>query len=453
MEIICLIAAVSLGYFVVQLDVSIVNLCLPTIQQELGVDSSLMQWIVNAYVVAFSVLLLSAGVLGDRYGSRRLLVWGYAAFFVGSAGCGLAASTPILLAARIVQGVGAAIIVPNSLSILNKRFDAQARLRVMLLTVWMSFGGAALASGPVIGGAITSIASWRYIFLINLPICGAGVFLTLKFVPKERPHAARRHDFKGQLAVFLAALALLVLVGNYRDLGDTVKYGLAAAAIFGALAFLAIEKNCADPAIPLALFRSGALRQALVYAALVNFTYFGLVLFLSLYFRHSLAMSPLDAGLAFLPVTTPLIVANIASGYLDRRYGAMTPIHLGFALLIAGMLLLSHVGYLDAYREMLPGLVLVSLGVGLITPMITSIAIRSTDATRGGTISAVVNFFRQIAGAFGVAAFGLFADRLPSASAYMHFCRALEFTALACAASIVYFYLAGIRGQRLRESG
>ncbi len=426
-----LMAAASLGYFVVQLDVSIVNLSLPAMQAYYHTDVSTLQWIVNAYTLAFSVFLLSSGVLGDRYGSKRFLLIGYALFFAGSLACGCAPTISFMLGARFVQGVGAAIIVPNSLAVINWSFASRNVLRLMLLSIWMSFGGAALTSGPIIGGLITSFASWRYIFLVNLPVCLVGIALTLRYVEAAPKSTVRGNDWLGQSLILVASTALLTLIINYTGLSGLTSLALGIVAVAGLLLFLLTEQRAANPAIPLGVFSSPGLQRALVLGVVVNFLYFGIVFFASLYFRDKLNMSSLQAGLAFVPITLPLIAANIVSGKLSRRHGPDRSITTGFAFLIPGLLLLALPAMRNSYWLMLPAFALISFGVGFITPMITAIALQATGPERGGMISAVVNFFRQIAGAFGVAVFGLFMANETSDTSWRDFSVALVVTACA----------------------
>lgn len=426
-----LMAASSIGYFVVQLDVSIVNLSLPTMQAYYHADVSMLQWIVNAYTLAFSVFLLSSGVLGDRYGSKRFLVVGYALFFAGSLACGCAPTITFMLGARFVQGIGAAIIVPNSLAVINWSFANRNALRLTLLSVWMAFGGAALTSGPIIGGIITSFASWRYIFLINLPVCLAGIVLTLRFVDTPPKSAARTNDWSAQILLLVAATALLILIINYAALSSVKVLALGATTTACLVWFVHIEKRVPNPAIPLSLFADRGLQRALAVGVVVNFLYFGIVFFTSLYFREALKMSALQAGLAFIPVTLPLIVSNMASGKLSRRSGPERSILTGLTLLIPGTLLLAVPAMRHAYWPMLPAFALISLGVGLITPMITATALQTIGPECGGMISAVVNFSRQIAGAFGVAVFGLFVAHGRASASWLDFSITLTASAAA----------------------
>lgn len=434
-----IMAATSLGYFVVQLDVSIVNLSLPSIQKFFNVDVSMLQWAINIYTLTFSVLLLSSGILGDRYGSKNFLIFGYALFFIGSMACGLASAMKLLLIFRAFQGVGAAMIVPNSLSIINKNFSNDKNLKTILITIWMSFGGIALTCGPIFGGIITSIASWRYIFLINLPICGLGIILTKIFVGNDEIKIFKKHDFVGQSLIFISSLTLLITIINYHDL--TIGNLIYLISIFGTslFMFIFVENKSSNPSIPLDIFKNINLQKSLTYGILVNLTYFGIVFFSSLYFRYALKLNSFQSGLAFIPITIPLIIANILSGKISIKYSSGRSINIGLFFLISGMLYLA-IPYIESnYYLMLPAFILISFGVGLITPMITSIAMLSINQERGGMISAVINFFRQISGAFGVAIFGIFSSEIPSELAYRHFGVGLLSLVIILLFSIIYF--------------
>ena len=438
-RLVLFMAATSLGYFVVQLDVSIVNLSLPVIREYYRIDVATLQWIVNIYTLSFSVALLSAGVLGDRFGNRSFMLLGYAVFALGSLGCGLAPTVSTLLVARFVQGIGAAIIVPNSLAAINWAFADNPRLRVSLVAIWIAFGGAALTCGPIFGGIINALASWRYIFFINLPVCALGMLLTVRHVVPMPLRATKKQDWLGQGVVLAFASALLLLIINYSDFSPAVRISLLIASIVAIGVFIRIERRHTHPAIPLEIFGNIGLQKALVYGVLVNFAYFGIVFFASLYFRYYLKMSVLEAGLSFIPITLPLIVATLLSGRISRTYGPQRSIAIGFALMIPGMVYLALPSLRTAYWLMLPAFALTTFGIGFIPPMITAIAMQSIGPERGGMISAVVNFFRQISGAFGVAVFGIFVKSANESASYRYFGLALLAVALALVGFIVSF--------------
>jgi DHA2 family methylenomycin A resistance protein-like MFS transporter len=445
-------AATSLGYFVVQLDVSIVNLSLPVIREYYHIDVAALQWIVNIYTLSFSVALLSAGVLGDRFGSRKFMLLGYAVFALASFACGLAPSVETMLAARFVQGIGAAIIVPNSLALINWAFTDNPRLRVSLVAIWIAFGGAALTCGPIFGGIINAFASWRYIFFINVPVCAIGMLLTLREVPPAPLRAARKQDWLGQAIILAFASALLLLIINGSGFSAGVQVGLLVAAVAGIALFIRVEKRQKHPAIPLEIFRNIGLQKALVYGVLVNFAYFGIVFFASLYFRYNLKMSVLEAGLSFIPITLPLVVATILSGRISKIHGPERSIAIGFALMIPGLLYLAVPTLRADYWLMLPAFALTTFGIGFVPPMITAIAMQSIGPERGGMISAVVNSFRQFSGALGVAVFGIFVKPAEESASYQYFGTALFVVALTLVGFIVWFTIRERRARQMAAS-
>jgi DHA2 family methylenomycin A resistance protein-like MFS transporter len=442
------IAATSLGYFVVQLDVSIVNLSLPALQQAFQAGIPILQWIVNTYTLAFSVALLSAGVLGDRYGNRAFLMLGYALFALASLACAVAPDAPLMLAARVAQGLGAALVVPNSLAVINQRFVDDEPTRVSLVSGWVTFGGVALTCGPLIGGLINAFASWRWIFVINLPICALGLLLAARHVDAAPRRTTAPLDWLGQGLLLACATALLVLIINHAALSRDAQLALLAAT-FGAFgAFLAVEHRHAHPAIPLGIFGNPGLQQGLVYGGLINFAYFGIVFFASLYFRGQLGMSAARAGLAFIPITLPLVLGNQAGARIARARGPERAIVTGFMLMIPGLLLLALPALRHGYLAMLPAFALTTFGIGFIPPLVTAIAMRSVGPERGGMVSGLVNFFRQIAGAFGVAVFGGFVAPTHGATGYAAFSLALVAIALVLLVAIGAFAAAARRAAR-----
>lgn len=439
-RIVLLMLATSLGYLVVQLDVSIVNISLSNMQESLGAKLSELQWIVNIYVLLFAATLLSSGVLGDRYGSKRLLIYGYSIFLLGSVLCAASPTITIMLIARAIQGIGAAIIVPNALAIINKSFIDDKKLRTTLITVWMSFGGVALTSGPILGGLITSTLSWHYIFLINIPICLLGIYITWKCVKKDEIVKTQKNDFLGQFLIFLFSLAFLIFIIDFQNF-STMHLALISLFIVGVFyLFILREKTFSSPAIPLNIFKNFELQRALAYGFIVNYIYFGIVFFISLYFINVMKLSPIEAGLAFIPFTIPLVIANIISGKLSNAYNPLVPINIGIFFMIVGMVALALPITGTSYSYMLPALLTISFGVGLITPMITSIAMLSIEQSKSGMISAVVNFFRQISGAFGVAIFGIFVNQAIKHNSYVYFQYILLISAAIFLLSYLYFW-------------
>jgi DHA2 family methylenomycin A resistance protein-like MFS transporter len=307
--------ATSLGFAVVQLDVSVVNVAIQPIGADLGGSVAGLQWVVNAYTVAFAALILSAGALGDRVGARRVFAAGFAVFTLASAACGLAPTLPALIAARAVQGSGAAVLVPCSLSLLTHMYpDPAGRARAVGL--WAAGAAAALSVGPLVGGLLTAALGWRSVFFVNAPIGLAGILLTYRYAAETSRSRSRGVDLPGQLAavVALVALAVAVVDGGRDGFGTApvlLGFGLAGLA---AGAFVLVEARRSSPMLPLGLFRSGTFSASTAIGLTMNVAFYGLIFLLSLYFQRARGWSVLATGLAFAPTTAAVLVGNLAAG-------------------------------------------------------------------------------------------------------------------------------------------
>jgi DHA2 family methylenomycin A resistance protein-like MFS transporter len=406
-----IVLASSFAFIVVQLDITIVNVALPAIGVELEAGVGALQWVVDAYTLGFAVFLLSAGWMGDRFGPRPIFLGGFALFTAASVGCALAPTVLALELARVLQGIGAALLVPSSLSILNA---AHAHDKVKLAKAigwWTAAGGVSIAAGPVVGGVLLATGGWRSIFWVNVPICIAGFALACKVVPRVQPAGgARRFDMAGQLLAILALTTLIgaVIEGPVRGWSSVfIMAALAVAGISGAL-FLLVERRAHSPMLPLRLFANAGFSAAVGFGVLVNFAYYGVIFILSFYLQRVRGYSALDTGLAFLPLTGTFILSNIASGWLAARTGLRIPMIVGGLIGAAGYALLGSVG---SGREahflaMLPGLALIPAGMGLAVPAMTTSILGSAPRHEAGIASAVLNTARQVGGAMGVAVFG-----------------------------------------------
>ena len=405
-----IIAASSFAFAVIQLDVTIVNVALPRIGADLRATVAELQWVVDAYTLGFAALLLSAGVVVDRLGAKRVFIGGFAGFGAASLACGLAHGPGFLNAARALQGVGAALMVPSSLTILNNACDHDSRLRARAIGIWTAAGGAAIAAGPVIGGFLLAGLGWRSIFFVNLPVCAIGLGLTLRCVPpsQRNENSHRSFDLGGQALAILGLSAFLGAVIEARPFGlshPIVWIGCLLA--FGAsVAFVAVEARTASPMLPLHFFGQPGFTPAVVFGVLVNCSYYGIIFVLSLYLQKALDFSSLQAGFAFLPLTGTFIVSNIASGWLIGRTGPRAPMLFGGLIGAAGFGLLCRLGSRTTFFDMLLPFVLIPAGIGLGVPAMTTAILSSVDRAWSGTASAVLNAARQVGGAIGVAAFG-----------------------------------------------
>jgi len=405
------LAAASLGFGLIQLDVTIVNVALPRIGAALGAPVDVLQWVVDAYALVFAVLLLSAGVLGDRFGARRVFRAGLVLFALASLGCGFAPSAGMLIAMRALQGIGAAAMLPASLALLNHACHHDGRLRARAIGLWTAAGGVTIAAGPLIGGLLIAAGSWRTIFLVNLPICVLGAWLTVRVAETERAPRAPHLDLAGQLLAIAALTGLTGAVIELRPLGlyHPLVLGGFAIALAAGVAFVRCEARSHAPMLPLRLFRLPSFSPAVGFGVLANLTYYGIVFVLSLYLQRVLGYSAFAAGLAYLPLTATFIVSNVASGWVIGRAGTRRPMIAGALVGAAGFVLLLGLGSGTPYWRMLPGFALIPLGMGLAVPAMTTTILSAVDKTASGVVAAVLNAARQAGGAMGVALFGAFA--------------------------------------------
>jgi DHA2 family methylenomycin A resistance protein-like MFS transporter len=408
-----ILLACSFAFIIVQLDVTIVNVALPRMGRELGAAVTDLQWVVDAYTLGFAVFLLSAGVIGDKFGARRVFLSGFALFTAASLACAMAPGAFALNLARALQGVGAALLVPSSLAILNSAYAHDRKQLAKAIGWWTAAGGVSIAAGPVLGGLLLEVAGWRSIFWVNIPICVAGFWLTLRVVPALAGKGGKAFDWAGQLLAIVALTGLIgaIIESQERGLHDAlVQGGLALALAAGAL-FICVEQRAAAPMLPLRLFRSAGFSGPVLFGVLVNFAYYGVIFVLSLYLQKLRGMSVLEAGLTFLPLTGTFIFSNIASGRMMARTGVRAPMIAGGLIAASGYGLLGWMGISDhaSFWQMLPGLALIPAGMGLAVPAMTTAILSGADKQQAGTASAVLNAARQVGGAAGVALFGAMA--------------------------------------------
>jgi MFS transporter, DHA2 family, methylenomycin A resistance protein len=406
------VGTTSLAFVVVQLDVTIVNVALPRIATELSANVAALQWIVDAYTLAFSVFMLSGGALGDRFGSRRGFVAGLTIFALASLACALARDAGALITARAWQGLGAAAMLPNSLALLNHAYSEDPERRAHAIGWWTAAGSISIAAGPVLGGLLLDVTNWRAIFFVNLPLCALGMLLATRLPETERHAHRHRLDVGGQLTATLALTALTAGVIEVRTLGvaHPLIWGGFALAVTAGVAFVMIETRVAAPMIALDLFANRTFNTAVGFGMIVNFTYYGTVFVLTLYLQRALGYPAMRAGLAFLPLTAGFFVSNVVSGRLTAALGPRVPMLLGAAIDVAGFALLQHAGPGTSYANLWLPFLLIPTGMGLAVPAMTNVILSSVDKRRAGTASAVLNTARQASGAMGVAVYGALAD-------------------------------------------
>jgi DHA2 family methylenomycin A resistance protein-like MFS transporter len=401
------LVAMSLGFAVVQLDVSVVNVAIKSIGEGLGGGVSALQWVVNAYTIGFAAFILTAGALGDRIGAKRVFIGGFVLFMVASACCGLAPSLGVLIGARAVQGLGAATLVPSSLSLLNHAYpEAAARARAVGL--WLAGASLALSGGPLVGGVLIATLGWRAIFFINVPVALIGILLTARWVDETSQSRDRGIDASGQVAAVLTLTALVAATIEGGSVGfgsPRVLIGYAAALVAGSV-FVLLEARGRRPMLPLRLFRSQTFSVSSAIGLLINICFYGLIFVFSLLFQRQQHLTPLQTGLALAPIMVAITAANLVAGRLSQRLGPPRTIALGTLLVAASAVALLGVDAGTGYVAMVAQISAFGFGAGCIVPVITSELLGSVERSRSGVAAGALNTLRQTGSAIGVALFG-----------------------------------------------
>ena len=401
------LAALAFSLFMIYLDTTVVNVALPAIQADLHVTLAELEWTVNAYTLAFAVLLLSGGKLADLLGRRRIFLAGLVVFTSSSLLCGLATGGAILIAARAVQGAGAALMLPSTLSIISVTFHP--RERGTAFGVWAASSGIGAALGPLVGGALVEGIDWRWIFFVNVPVGVVGFVAARVFVPESRdPSLEQRLDLPGLATsgIGLFALTFALVEGNRYGWSSALILGCFVCAGLALAAFVVIEARSRLPMLNLGLFRRGAFAGANVVSLLSFLALFGVFFFVSIYLQRILGYSALETGATFLPMSVLVAISVPIAGKLTDRFGPRWPMTTGMALLALGLLSQSRLGAHSTFWDLLPGLVLAGIGTGFtIAPGNAAVLGNAPDAM-AGVASAVVNTFRQTGGALGVAIMG-----------------------------------------------
>ncbi|MCD2193341.1 MFS transporter [Actinomycetospora endophytica] len=404
-----LLTTMCVGMFLVQLDVTVVNVALPDIRAGLDTSLSGQQWVVDAYAVVLAGLLLAGGALGDRVGHRRVVIAGLLLFGAASLAGGAAPSAAVLVGARSVQGLGAALLLPGTLAVVTRAFPGRAE-QARAVGIWAGVSALALPAGPLLGGALVSGPGWRWVFLVNLPIVLAAVPATLAVVGRDVPTRVHRLDLPGAaLAAVTLAAAVLAVIALERGPGDPRVWAAAAVALLGLAGFMLRERRAAAPMVPPALWRTPAFVGANLVAAAMNLVGIGVVFVATLYLQTVQGHPAVVAGAMLLPLFVPLAALAPLTGRLVGRVGPRPPMTAGLALGIVGCLALVGLRPDSGYLRLLPVLLGLGVGMGLLTAAVVAAAVRAVDPERSGLASGVNNTARQSAGAIAVALFGLLA--------------------------------------------
>jgi EmrB/QacA subfamily drug resistance transporter len=399
--------AVSVATFMLLLDITVVNVALPAIREDLGASFTDLQWVVDAYALTLAALVLTAGSLADRLGRRRLFAWGLGIFSAASLLCALAPDPTFLNLSRALQGVGGAIMFAVSLALVAQEFPA-GRERGTAMGIYGASIGAAVAIGPLVGGALTDGLGWESIFYLNVPIGLAALGVTYTKLRETRDPNATRVDWAG-VATFSAALFLLVLAlvrGNDEGWGSTLIVSLFAGS--GALlaAFLAIESRVSEAMLPLGLFRRASFTGVQLAAFAISASAFALFLYITLYLQNYLGYTPLETGVRYLPITLLSFFVAPVSGALLSRLPARVMMSGSLAVSGLGLLLMSGVDAGSEWTTLLGGFLVLGAGVGFLNPVIADVALSVVPKERSGMAAGINDTFRQVGVAVGVAVWG-----------------------------------------------
>jgi EmrB/QacA subfamily drug resistance transporter len=400
------LAAVAFGLFMIMLDNTVVNVALPSIQRDLGTDLSELQWIVTGYALTFAALMLVGGKAADAYGRRLVFVIGIAVFTLASLWCGLADSGNMLIAARVVQGAGAALMNPATLSIIAATFPP--RQRGTAIGIWAGVSALALAIGPLVGGLLTEHLSWHWIFYVNIPVGVLGIVASFVFIDESRDETHERLDIPGLFTSGLGLFALTygLIEANTYGWGSGRIVGSFVVAAVSLAAFVWLERTQRAPMLPLDLFRSGTYTGANVVVLLVALAMFGVFFFVSLYMQNILGYSAVQAGAAFLPMTILIILIAPIAGRTSDRVGSRWLMTIGMALLAVQLVYFSQLGQDATFWSLLPAMLVGGVGMSLTMTPSAAAATRSVPVDKAGVGSAVLNAFRQVGGSVGIALMG-----------------------------------------------
>jgi len=413
------LAAVSLAAFMTYLDNNIVNVAIPTIQRSLHLSVSGLEWVVSSYLLTVAGLLLVGGRLADVFGRRRLFLVGMAVFTLSSLAAGLAGSGGMLIGSRAIQGIGAALLMPATLAIIMAAFT-NVRERSMAIGIWAAVGALALATGPALGGLISQHLHWGWIFLINVPIGLITFAIAIFYVTESRAEsAARQLDLPGLTASALSLFALTYALIEGNVSGWTAPRILGAFALAAAAAgiFLAIEARSAHPMVDLKMFRSREFSGGTGTMMIWAFGILGIYFFTSLYLQQTLGFSPVEAGLAFVPMALCVAVFAGIAPRIEARAGAHRTVAAGMLLMVIGLVLFARLGLHVSYASLLPGFMLFGAGAGLMNVPLTNATMAATPTSVAGVASALLNASREVAGLLGITIIGAVLRTAQGASA------------------------------------
>ena len=401
------LVAVSFGLFMIMLDNTVVNVALPSIQKSLGLQVSELEWVVAGYALTFGAFMLTGGKLADLFGRRRIFVTGLVVFTAASLACGLATGANMLIAARVIQGLGAAMMNPATLSIITVTFPP--RQRGTAIGIWAGVSALALAIGPLVGGFISEYVNWNWIFFINVPIGAIAIVAAYAFIKESRDTSnEQRPDIPGLVTSAIGLFALsyaLIEANNYGWTSTRILASFAVAAV-ALVSFVLLELHQRLPMLDLSLFKNKTFSGANTVMLLMGLAMFGVLFFVSLYVQEILHYSPTQAGAVFLPWTLLIVVLAPQAGRVSDRVGSRWLVSGGLVVLAGSLYMFSQMGAGADFWTLLPAMVLGGIGMGVTMAPVTSTAMGSVPRDKAGVGSAVLNSMRQVGGSLGIAVMG-----------------------------------------------
>ncbi|GMK40636.1 MFS transporter [Paenibacillus sp. CCS19] len=444
-----LLLGISLGYFMVLLDMTVVSVALPAIHSDLGGGMSDLQWVVNAYTIVFAGLMLSMGTLTDKFGARSVFICGLILILITSGIAAAATSIGALITMRAVLGVGGAALLPASLALIAHAYPDPGE-RARALGIWAAVTGIALAAGPVVGGMLVDSLGWRSIFLLNMPIALVSLVITWFSIHKTVRNPHRNLDGTGQFLaiVTIVALCYALMEGESQGWNSAlilVAFGLALAS---AIVLIVVEARSKAPLIPLQLFRSRSLSAGMTAGMLINIGMSGILFIIPMFFQQERGLAAHTAGLALLPMMIPMAINPIFTGRIVSRRGPRLPMTFGFAAAALGTLLLALLNAATSYWLTLAGLFLLGYGISLTIPALMAAVISSVPKDQVGIASGMINSSRQLGATLGVAMTGIIVSGSQSFLTGMH--TSFTITAIVLVGGSLLSYL--MVGRRERKS-
>ncbi len=399
--------AVNVAMFMLLLDITVVNTALPAIQDDLDASFTDLQWVIDGYSLTLAALVLTAGSLADRFGRRRVFVWGLGIFTVASLLCGISGTPTVLNLSRALQGVGAAAMWGCSLALIVQEFRG-GKERGTALGLYGATIGAAVAIGPLVGGALTDGISWEYVFFINIPIGIAAMAVTIAKVAESRDPNATGIDYPGVVtfSAGLFALVLALLRGNEEGWGSPLIISLFAAAGVLLAAFIVIERRVREPMLPLHFFSIPSFTGAQVAAFAISGSQFAMFLYITLYLQNILGLTPFEAGLRYLPITIASFIVAPIAGSLIGRVQSRYMLSLGLLLCGIGLILMSGLDQGSEWTALLAGFLVGGAGIGLVNPVVADAAVSTVPDEQSGMATGINDVFRQVGVSVGIAVWG-----------------------------------------------